>query len=387
MDTGTLPFGRARGVRLFALMIEVLQIMPRVPPAICGIGDYSLRLARELSANHDIRSSFLCAGTNATIPEGGTEYPTAKLPALTARALVQHVRQRETPYQAIVLHVSLYGYQKRAIPFWLSRAVSMLSQKPDSPPLVAMFHELYASGSMKTSAFWLQPFQKMILRRLVRGADALRTNREAYAAWINQVSGRRAPTTTIMPVFSNFGELAIPPKLADRPPSMVMFASGIHGGMNAFQSHIAATELCRKFQLSSLHIIGGPPPRSEFMEGVRLIYQKHLPGDHASPLLTSCRMAYNAYHPEYLGKSTILAAFASHGLAVITHGEQPNLSDGLQENREVLHQHSLEHGQIPAWKELQVIADHLHAWYAPHSLANNAASYAKDILSLIKLEH
>jgi hypothetical protein len=258
---------------------------------------------------------------------------------------------------------------------------------PEAPPVVAMLHELYAKGSPKTSAFWLQPLQKMILRQLVRKADALRTNREGYAAWINQVSGRKTETTTVMPVFSNFGELENPSKLADRPASMVMFASGIHGGMDALQSHATAIDLCRKFHLDTLHLIGGPPPVSEFAEGVRLIHQKHLPGDQASVLLASCRLAYNAYHPEYLGKSTILAAYAAHGLAVITRGEAPNLPDGLRENREVLHQHSLVHGQIPTLQELQGIAGHLHAWYDNHSLTKQALSYTSDIQSVILDNH
>lgn len=56
-------------------MKRVLHVVPRVPPAVCGIGDYAWLLAQALRDGHDIHSSFLSAGTNWTPPQGETEFP------------------------------------------------------------------------------------------------------------------------------------------------------------------------------------------------------------------------------------------------------------------------------------------------------------------------
>lgn len=360
-------------------MIRVLQILPRVPPAVCGIGDYAWGIARKLRVEHGIHSSFLAAGTTWTQPVGETEFPVFRLPELSARALVEFVEARKDEFQAVVLHMSPYGYQKRAVPFWLASGWRQLSQKPGCPRLITMFHELYASGSMRSSAFWLQPLQKWALRTVARASDGLRTNRQGYADWLQGISGLKTAQVEVMPVFSNFGELNQLVPLKNRPDGMIMFASGIHGGADVSSSLKTAALLARRFELSVLHVIGGVRPQAELIEGVRLKFQAHLPGAEASELLAGCRMAYSAYNPEFLAKSTFFASFAAHGLPVITLGKQPVLPDGLRDGVNVLHASSCGANGALAPEILQEIAGNLHVWYCKHSLTENASSYARDI--------
>ena len=40
-------------------MMEILQIVPRLPPTISGVGDYSFLLAQELRRAHDIETRFI----------------------------------------------------------------------------------------------------------------------------------------------------------------------------------------------------------------------------------------------------------------------------------------------------------------------------------------
>lgn len=364
--------------------MKILQILPRVPPAVCGIGDYSWRLARALRDEHDIHSSFLSAGTNWIKPEGETEFPVFRLTRLSHDCLSNWTQEAQGNYDAIILHVSLYGYQKRAVPFWMARAWKTISRRRPRPGLIAMFHELSASGSPGSSAFWLQLLQKKILHRIAQDSDALRTNREAYAIWLDRMIKRSATRTTVMPVFSNFGEMDEPPLLAKRPPAMVMFAAGIHGGADASDSLRTAARLGAKFGLQALHIIGGPRPQTESIEGMQVHYQQFLPGDEVSALLANCRVAYCAYNPEFLGKSTLFACCASHGLAVITTGSSPVLPDGLREGVEVLYESSCCVNEALPATTLQEIATHLHVWYRKHSLAENASSYARDIKMVMR---
>ena len=328
-------------------MIRLLHILPQAPPAVCGIAEYSSLLAKKMKEEHDIHSTFLAAGTRRGSPQTPGPFRCFSLPDLTASGLATWMSSHSSEFDAVVLHVSPYGYQKRAIPFWLASAWKQISRSKKRPVLMSMFHELYASGPITTSTFWLQPFQKVILRGLARASDVMRTNRQPYAEWLKGIPGLSRPEVTVMPVFSNFGEPQNLPPLRQRPEAMILFSSGIHGGGTPSEAVSRATRLCVRFGLKTLHIIGGPKPELAEVDGICLRHQAFVPTAEASDLFLQCRMAYTGYHPLYFGKSTIMAAFAAHGLAVITRGQQALLPDELMEGREVLHEDSLNSHALP----------------------------------------
>ena len=80
-------------------------------------------------------------------------------------------------------------------------------------------------------------------------------------------------------------------------------------------------------------------------------------------------MAYCPYNPEYLGKSTLVASFAAHGLAVITTGKTPDLPDGLRDRFEVLHESFLNSDPLPP---LDTLGSAIKRWYDCHSLKATA---------------
>lgn len=359
--------------------MKILQILPNVPPTRCGIGDYGWRLGRKLRDDHGHSVAFLSAGTKGAVPESSTEFPVLSLSRLSAAGLEQGWKDAGG-VDVVLLHVSLYGYQRRAVPFWLASGMELLTRKRPRPGIVLMFHELYASGPIHSSAFWLQPFQKRILRRLQRTGDVLRTNRRRYAGWLETALPPGTPPVTVMPVFSNFGELAVPSRLADRPPAMVMFGSGIHGGRDAAATLQQATEAAGALGLKRLHLLGSVEGSPDRIGPVEVVRHAALPAEELSALFARCRVAYSAYHPLYLGKSTVLAAYAAHGLAVLQAGDElpETLPDGLRVGRELLAA-AMVRREAPAAGALQLAANRLHAWYAPHDLAQHARSYAQDI--------
>lgn len=359
-------------------MTNLLQILPRVPPAVCGIGDYAWGIARGLRDAHAIHSQFLSAGTSWSVPQGETEFPVSRVSSLTAGSLAGFVQgQREL--DAVVLHMSPYGYQKRAVPLWLASAWQQLARQPRRPRLITMFHELYASGTVRSSAFWLQPLQKWVLRRVARASDALRTNRQPYADWLRGVPGLQTNQVEVMPVFSNFGEPEELPPLAQRESAMAMFAWGIHSGESLETVLGKAVACCRQFGLSKLHLMGWKKEIDETGLGVEVVRHGFLESVAISRLLLSCRMAYTAYSPQHFGKSTLVAAFAAHGLVVITQGKEPMLPDGLEDGRQVLHEGSLAGQERPDEVKLESIGRNLRFWYDQHSLAANVRSFATQI--------
>lgn len=359
-------------------MTRILHIVPQVPPAVCGIGDYAWLLAQALRDEHDIHSSLLSAGTNWTKPEGVAEFPLYRLPELTTQALVNFVIARPGEFDALVLHMSSYGYQKRGVPMWLASGWRQLSQMTSRPRLITMFHELFASGPASSSAFWLKPLQQHVLRIIAQSSDSLRTNREAYAEWLRQLSKLKSAKVTAMPVFSNLGEPKLLLSWLEREPAMALFASGSHSGQSPDCMVQKAMNVCRRLGLKRLHLIGGNEitvKRDSILEVVR---HGFMSASSVSRLLLSCRMAYTAYHSEYLAKSGIVAAFAAHGLVLITQGKASILPDGLEDKKNVFHEEFL-CKNLPAQAELERTGGALRQWYETHSIVATAEDYSREI--------
>src|SRR5687767_14994641 len=116
---------------------SVLQIVPQLPGTFDGVGDYALNLARALSADHGITTTFLVAAkTSLTAKEGYrviSGLNRERIPELTQNC--EHV----------ILHYVNYGYQARGIPFSL-RAFAQQLRSQLRGRWVTTFHELYASG-------------------------------------------------------------------------------------------------------------------------------------------------------------------------------------------------------------------------------------------------
>ena len=242
-----------------------------------------------------------------------------------------------------------------------------------------MFHELAASGPVTTSAFWLRPLQQWVLRRIALASDGLRTNREGYASWLRSLPGMNGREVLAMPVFSNFGEPKTLPAWNEREPAMFMFGWGIYTGESLAVTISRAAEHCRRLGLSRLHVLGGGRLPDVETPGVELHGHGFMAAADISRLLLSCRVGYSAYNPEFFGKSSLLAAFASHGVGVICQGQRSLLEDGLQDGIHLLNETTLESTTDVSKLSWETLAGALKGWYDKHSLTLNAASYAKQL--------
>ena len=367
-------------------MITPLMIVPRVPPALCGVGDHAWLLARRLRDRHDVHFSFLAAGTEASAGAPPDDFPVFRLASRSSRACRDFLAKDGKALRPVVLHLSSYGYHKRAMPLWLARAARDLSLARGGPGLIVMFHELYSSGPVTTSAFWTQPLQKLVVRMIARAADAVRTNIAIHARLLHRLAGLDPATITVMPVFSNFGELDPPPALDSRPSEMVMFCSGVHGGADIGASLQLINGIARRFGITRLHLIGKNCPPHVARLDVPYEHHPWLSADAISALLGNCRIAFNGYPPLYLAKSGIFAAHAAHGLAVFAPGAgmADELPDGLRFGRELLRADDSAALASLDLAQLQSAASQANAWYQRHSLAQSADSYARDIEKLAR---
>src|SRR5438874_13373770 len=141
----------------------VLKIVPHSPGSFDGVGDYALNLARALSFEHGIITTFLVAGKTSTASKDGYAVISGLNPATSAELASAH--------EHVILHYVNYGYQARGVPFLLRSFVKKLRRNLRGR-WITVFHELYASGPPWKSAFWLRPFQVRIARDMIDASSS-----------------------------------------------------------------------------------------------------------------------------------------------------------------------------------------------------------------------
>ncbi|MFM6307537.1 MAG: glycosyltransferase family 1 protein, partial [Dolichospermum sp.] len=99
-------------------LTTIIAIVPRLPPAIDGVGDYALNLARQLRKEFNIHTHFIVGNSTwkgASEIEGFT---VSQITDNSASTLVTLLSSNDK-YSSILLHYVGYGYAQRGCPVWL----------------------------------------------------------------------------------------------------------------------------------------------------------------------------------------------------------------------------------------------------------------------------
>lgn len=272
---------------------------------------------------------------------------------------------------AVVLHYSGYGYGNRGVCLWLLDELKRLrAQRQGRLRLVVVFHELFASGPPWRSAFWLSRLQALIAARLARSADALWTNTEQHARWLRRAVGSKT-AVEVRPVFSNIGEPAAVPPLAERKTDLVVFgsASTRQRAFDALRGHEPAL---RSLGISQLIEVGGGGPSSNLPTGLTCRHAGRLEPRELSSLLQGARFGLLDYPPQFLAKSGVFAAYAAHGCTVLNTCAQGPDTDELQAGRDYLMLTSLRESSPNTAFGHDSLASRLGRWYERHRLGDQA---------------
>ncbi len=289
----------------------ILQIVPRAPRGRDGVGDYARTLAASLERHHGLETIFVSAtdGRHLVFPSG---------------AEPDH-------YDTIVLHYVNYGYDRRGVPLWLPPVLRRL-QRASGARLVTIFHELYALGSWRQSAFWLRPLQARIARGIAALSDVSIVSSEVSRQQLKSLdSGTRI---IVHPVNSGLGEPALSPaEISGRDPHRWVICGGTELIERSLRSFLAAAVLVPEpFAPRELFVIGGSdnPGVRKTLNGAKKIRAHYYPGVEAkiaSEILTSCAFGWIDYfhRPDVpmplILKSTAFAAYCAHGvIPVFPHG-------------------------------------------------------------------
>jgi hypothetical protein len=344
-------------------MESVLQIVPKLPPRICGVGDYALVLARLLRDEHGVMTTFAVVDANE-------EFEIEGFKAMPLAAEACAVEQRAAGFARVLLHYVGYGYQNRGCPVWLMRGIRRLKIAYPNQRLVTMFHELYATGRPWQSSFWTQPLQKSICRTIARSSGGVVTNRLASAEVLRQMTGCEVRH---LPVFSTIGEPNRCTEFDLRNRRLVLFG-GPGWRSKALETDLEALkDVCQRWDIHE-GIEIGPGTTAEPNLGIPWTKLGTLPAEEISAYLSSSMFGFVSYPSTYLEKSTTFAAYAAHGLvpvlpsscvAVDTLGISPG-RHFLSSARQAMDDSGL--------KEVSASA---YAWYQDHGSTSQSGVFAK----------
>lgn len=361
-------------------MKTILSIVPRLPPAIDGVGDYAWLLSESLAARHQISTQFITcdpmvAATGKNI-ESDSENPSQiQIPQRSTDTLLT-ILDRFDNIDTLLLQYVGYGYAKRGCPLWLLAALTKWRNGKLSRRLIIMFHEVYASSRLPwSSQFWTSPIQQKIAKDLINLSDRLITNSQVFADLISRLSSKHDDKISIMPIFSNVGECAAPIPLKKRNPWLVTFGNSGFRRSIYTNSLAQITTVCKQLEIAEIYDIGHNSAQIvRPIPGVKVNSMGILPAPEISQIFQMARAGFINYPLPYIAKSGIFAAYSSHGLCSVF--DRDNLGDNLDGIE--LNEHYWAVGQEEKidLNLAQSIADNAYQWYERHNLDRTACHIA-----------
>jgi hypothetical protein len=349
---------------------SILQIIPAAPPAVSGVGDFAVGIARALRDELSIDTTFLACGRSQTI-ETHCDFPVVSVSAGDEQRFLDALRSSEAP---VFLHLSGYGYALNGAPSWLHKALTTWKSRAPQARLGTFFHELYATGYPWQRAFWNSPLQRACTRRIARLSDFAVTNTERFEAQLARWDPSKRDNVPVLPVASNVGEPRAVPGPDSRGGDLVVWGSSISRG-NIFSRYGGLLEhAVEKFDIQRVVAVGpgdGGAPRD--IGGVPVHFLGLMPVIALSSLLAQARLGAFFYNPNFLCKSTLYAGFCAHGVASLCLPNRvPDARnwDGLIPRTHFLA--SSEDIDATSSEALSSMGVRCHSWYAGHRLHEHA---------------
>ena len=363
-------------------MIRILiQIVPALPPAANGVGDYALAVGCALRRDFGLDTLFVVGNERWQGPEEVEGFRVRRVAARSANNLAEilDAAGAKSESASVLLQLSGYGYSTRGCPTWLLQGLRRWRAKQPDPRLVTMFHELYASGPPWSSAFWMRPAQKMVIERIARRSDVALTNMQLYRELLERCDASKRGKISALAIPSNVGEPYGPPELKARAPKMIVFGRAALRKLT-YEGQMAALErACERLGITEVHDVGaamdGIPER---VGGCRITRHGQISASELSFLLSDSVAGFLSYPRAFLAKSGVFAAYCAHRLVPVlpeTAEDRRPDADGIEGGVHYLGVVAQSEAGVPA-PNPQSIADDAWKWYQGHSLKSHARAFA-----------
>lgn len=348
--------------------MSLLQILPRLPGARDGVGDYALNLARVLAKEHEITTVFAVGEKTS-----GTAAGDFKIVSLRSFTAEPASLARDCDH--VLLHYVNYGYQPRGVPFWLARWTKQRRAALRGRWLT-LFHELYASAPPWKSAFWLQPWQKRIARQISEVSDHAIVSNNVAREQLRALNSHLPISMHAVP--SNFGEPSLTlAGLERRDPHRWVICGGAALIARSLRSFAAGRDLVpEEFRPRGLLVLGGRDSGAirsilATLHDLEITYRPEIPAARASEFLSTSVFGWIDYFDRsdipsvVILKSSSFAAYCAHGIVpVFPHPGSPIAAeeDKLPGPFFV----STAGGQLPAESERAAVGFRIYEWYQRH---------------------
>ena len=170
--------------------------------------------------------------------------------------------------------------------------------------------------------------------------------------------------------FSTIGEPEVNPPLLERQPNMIVFGSDRIRRRLYEKFTLELISACKALKIQRIYDVGRhcELPFSEF-EQIPIIQMGIQPEEVISQLMLTSQAGFLDYSlsPGELGKSTIFAAYCSHGLVPVLTAYNPSEADGIERDKHYLVLNKNSHNNVDA-SQLQQISDNVYSWYQDHTL-------------------
>lgn len=346
------------------------QIVPRLPPPEEGVGGIALSLAAALEGL-GIESRFVVPAPHgaAAAAAGLDGVEIAPEPAALAAALEGAGRA--------ILHYAGYGYHPRGVPRWLADGLAL-----SKTPLWTQFHEVWATGPPWRSSFWLGTLQRRIVRAIGDRSERISTSLDLYADLIRSAVSDPSRPIEVKPVVSGIGEPSEAPPYGPRERRLVVFGGpGVRGG--AYGNLAERIEhAARSLDLAEIWDVGPGEVAPRTLGALPVRRLGPLPAPEVSALLAESAAGFLAYPLGFLGKSSVFAAYAAHGVLPVCCGRPAEAADVPAGPRAGEQYWNIggyagrNAGDAPAPSDPAGLAAAARSWYSAHSLASQAAELA-----------
>jgi hypothetical protein len=371
---------------------QVIHLVPELPPCISGVGDYAMEVGRQLEENVGASCAYIAAGhRKVALPADGpcVRNITARCEPSALWRAIEELADMPTgdgypetrPAPLVVVNYSGYGYNPNGTPSWLAEALRGRPTGLDAR-IVTFFHELYAVGWPWQRAFWYSTQQRRIAGEIARLSDAIVTNREQSARWLEKAIGQPTGSIRSLSTPSNVGEPLVP--VAPRERGVGVCFGSAQFKRDFLERFASATaEICAAVGIREIISIGQNTSvrAGDFARcGITVKQLGILPRAEVSEWLGRAKLSFITYYPDCLSKSSCIAAFAAYGIPMIMGDSCDRDADGLVAGRHYLRLSEAQRLTPTPSKltaRLEESAEQLFDWYQPHC----TLAHAKALLS------
>lgn len=305
--------------------IGLSVIAVRLPPARCGVGDYTYQLWSRWPDGAQTWRFLVKEGAEQT--RQSTKIKKVTQVEASSKSIFQELEKTGTG--TVLLQYAPYGYDSKGAPVWLYDGLRCWKAVNSGRHLVVMFHEIFAHSAPWRRSFYRANAQRRVISDLGRLSEVSLTS----TPWFAQQLGKCGVEAKICPVPANV------PKVDSKERRSKELRVVIFGLPDkraaALKTHSQFVQMLDRLgRLEKLVVIGkglragqasDPEARRLGLETGRVEIAGELPAQEVAALLADADLLLSPHGPRDILKSGSCAAALLNGCALVVRGKDSSI--------------------------------------------------------------